>query len=101
MGKETTKVTAKRAAKDDNDTKKARRSKKDPSAPKRGLSAYMFFSQDQRPNVKEENPKASFGEIGKILGERWKALSEEEKKPYLKKAEDDKKRYEDEKAAQS
>jgi hypothetical protein len=41
--------------------KKQRRSKKDPNAPKRGLSAYMFFSQDQRSTVKEENPDASFG----------------------------------------
>lgn len=29
--------------------------------PKRGLSAYMFFSQDQRNTVKEENPDVSFG----------------------------------------
>lgn len=39
-------------------TKKA----KDPDAPKRPLSAYMFFSQDQRATVKEDNPDATFGE---------------------------------------
>ena len=35
--------------------------KKDPKAPKRALSAYMFFSQDWRERIKTENPDASFG----------------------------------------
>ncbi|CAO3614253.1 unnamed protein product [Mucor fragilis] len=99
MAKETAKVT-KRATKTD-DAQKKKRTKKDPSAPKRGLSAYMFFSQDQRTTVKDENPDATFGQIGKLLGEKWKNMSDDEKKPYVKKAEADKKRYEDEKAAQS
>lgn len=60
MPKETaTKVTKRAAPKEDD--KKKRRTKKDPSAPKRGLSAYMFFSQDQRSTVKEESPDATFG----------------------------------------
>lgn len=33
----------------------------DPNAPKRGLSAYMFFANDQRDNVREENPGIAFG----------------------------------------
>lgn len=33
----------------------------DPNAPKRGLSAYMFFANDQRDTVREENPGISFG----------------------------------------
>lgn len=37
------------------------KSKKDPAAPKRPLSAYMFFSQDWRERVKSENPDAGFG----------------------------------------
>jgi hypothetical protein len=43
------------------DDGKKRRAKKDPNAPKRGLSAYMFFSQELRQKVKDENPEASFG----------------------------------------
>ena len=35
----------------------------DPNAPKRGLSAYMFFANEQRDNVREENPGISFGTI--------------------------------------
>ncbi|KAJ5888008.1 non-histone chromosomal protein 6 [Penicillium taxi] len=77
---------------------RVQRRKKDPNAPKRGLSAYMFFANDNRDKVREENPGISFGQVGKTLGERWKALSPSERKPYDQKAADDKKRYEDEKA---
>lgn len=71
----------------------------DPNAPKRGLSAYMFFANEQRENVREENPGISFGQVGKLLGERWKALNEKQRAPYEAKAAADKKRYEDEKQA--
>ncbi|OMP82707.1 Non-histone chromosomal protein 6, partial [Diplodia seriata] len=71
----------------------------DPNAPKRGLSAYMFFANDMRDKVREENPGIKFGEVGKILGEKWKALSDKQRAPYEAKAANDKKRYEDEKAA--
>jgi hypothetical protein len=71
----------------------------DPNAPKRGLSAYMFFANEQRENVREENPGVTFGQVGKILGERWKALSDKQRAPYEAKAAADKKRYEDEKQA--
>jgi hypothetical protein len=59
----------------------------------------MFFANEQRENVREENPGVSFGQVGKILGERWKALSEKQRAPYEAKAATDKKRYEDEKQA--
>jgi hypothetical protein len=73
----------------------ARRTKKskDPNKPKRALSAYMFFANEYRETVKEENPGLSFGEIGKKLGETWKAMSDESKKPYNDKAAQDKERY--------
>ncbi|PFH50369.1 hypothetical protein AMATHDRAFT_145228, partial [Amanita thiersii Skay4041] len=77
----------------------ARKGKKDPKAPKRPLSAYMFFSQDWRERIKAENPDAGFGEVGKLLGAKWKELDEEEKKPYIEQAARDKSRAEKEKAA--
>lgn len=39
------------------------------------------------------------GQVGKVLGERWKALNEKQRTPYEAKAAADKKRYEDEKAS--
>jgi hypothetical protein len=59
----------------------------------------MFFANEQRENVREENPGVSFGQVGKLLGLRWKALSEKQRAPYEAKAAADKKRYEDEKQA--
>lgn len=38
------------------------------------------------------------GQVGKVLGERWKALNDKQRGPYEAKAAQDKKRYEDEKA---
>ncbi|KAL6868619.1 HMG box protein [Trichoderma novae-zelandiae] len=88
-------AAGKRGAKDGG----KKRAKKDPNAPKRGLSAYMFFANEQRENVREENPGISFGQVGKLLGERWKALNDKQRAPYEAKAAADKKRYEDEKQA--
>jgi len=59
----------------------------------------MFFANEQRENVREENPGITFGQVGKILGERWKALNDKQRAPYESKAAADKKRYEDEKLA--
>jgi len=86
-------------AKVEKPTRGRRGKQKDPKAPKRGLSAYMFFANEQRESVRDENPGVSFGQVGKILGERWKALTEKQRGPYEAKAAADKKRYEDEKQA--
>lgn len=44
----------------------------------------MLFAKEMRPALKEENPEMSFGEVGKELGARWRALSDEEKAKYKK-----------------
>ena len=59
----------------------------------------MFFANEQREKVREDNPNLKFGDVGKVLGQKWKELNESQKAPYEKKAAADKKRYEDEKAA--
>ncbi|KAI8058028.1 Non-histone chromosomal protein 6 [Syncephalis plumigaleata] len=66
---------------------------KDPNKPKRALSAYMFFANEHRETIKEENPGLSFGEIGKKLGETWKSMDDDSKKPFNDKAALDKERY--------
>ena len=40
----------------------------------------MFFVQDWRARIIAENPDASFGEVGKLLGARWKEMPANEKK---------------------
>ena len=59
----------------------------------------MFFCSAKRPEFKKKNPSASVGELAKLLGAAWNALSPEEKKPYDAKAKEDQKRYKEEKEA--
>ena len=59
-------------------TKKDKKNKKSKSVP----SAYILFSHDERPKIKEANPTMSFVEIGRELGRRWKKASEEVKAHY-------------------
>jgi hypothetical protein len=79
--------------------KAAGKRKRDPNAPKRGATAYIRFANKRRPIVKGENPGLAFGEINKKLGEEWKALSEDAKKPFNDETEADKARYNQEMAA--
>ena len=72
---------------------KGKKAKKDPNAPKKGMSAFMLFSNEHRNKIKTENPEATFGEVGRKVGEAWKALTEKQKAVYTKKAEADKQRY--------
>ncbi|KAL2658510.1 hypothetical protein AAZV13_03G028100 [Glycine max] len=80
----------------DEKEKKKQKKKKDPNAPKRAMSGFMFFSKLERENLKKTNPGISFTDVGRVLGEKWKKLSAEEKEPYEAKAREDKKRYMDE-----
>lgn len=61
----------------------------------------MLFANEQRENVRKDNPSATFGQVGKVLGGRWKALSDEQRASYDAKAAADKKRYEHDKQAQN
>ncbi|CAB9527435.1 FACT complex subunit SSRP1 [Seminavis robusta] len=67
--------------------------KKDPNEPKRPMTAFMLFSNANRQRVKEENPGISFGDIGRKMGELFKALSPEERAKYDEKNAKDKERY--------
>ncbi len=61
---------------------------KDPNAPKKNQSSYLFFYNDMREDIKKANPNAKITEIATVLGAQWKAMSASEKKvmfSYLKK----------------
>jgi hypothetical protein len=45
-------------------------------------SAFLIYCEEHRDQLKKENPDLSFGEIAKLLGEKWKQLSEDEKEIY-------------------
>ena len=67
--------------------------KKDPNAPKAASNAYMIFCKERRSKLKKENPDLAFGKIGAKLGEIWRALTPEEKRPYEERAASDRERY--------
>ncbi|KAJ1525784.1 hypothetical protein ONE63_008988 [Megalurothrips usitatus] len=73
---------------------KKRKQIKDPNAPKRSLSAFFWFCNDERGKVKAANPEMTVGEIAKELGRRWSDISPELKSKYEQMAEKDKARYE-------
>ena len=75
-----------------------KRAKKDPNAPKKALTAFIYFSNDKRAAVTAElkaaNPDMKgVAEVGRKLGEMWRALSDAEKQPYTRQADADKARY--------
>jgi len=72
---------------------KKKRAKKDPGAPKKALSAFMYFSGAKREEVKAANPGIAFTEIGRALGEKWREAGPEDRKPFEEAAERDKGRY--------
>jgi len=73
-----------------------KRAKKDPNAPKRGLSAYLFFCKDKRGDVLKKEPTLGITDVAKKLAIKWNKLSASDKKPYEKQAAEDKLRYEKE-----
>lgn len=79
---------------------KGRRSrvKGERTGPKRPLSSYMYFCQDQRDTIKTANPTMNGKEITSELGRVWKSLSDEAKIPHESKAATDKLRFETEKS---
>lgn len=57
------------------------------------MSAYFLYSVAIRPEVKEQNPDATFGDIAKIISQQFKALSDKERFKWDAKAVADKERY--------
>jgi len=53
----------------------------------------MFFCQNKRPKLKEQNPNATVGELAKQLGAAWKILTKEQRQPFEDSAQRDRERY--------
>ena len=67
---------------------------KDPNAPKKPLSAYFLFSQDERLKVKAEYPDYSITEVAKELGRRWASIDPAVKSQYEQRYQESRKQYE-------
>jgi hypothetical protein len=42
----------------------------------------VLFTEEERPRIKQEMPDIKFTDMGVILGERWRALSKDQKERY-------------------
>merc|ERR1712156_1026984 len=80
-----------------NSEKKSRKVKKTklPGQPKRPMSSYMLWMNENRDKIKKENPGSSIGEIAKKAEQLWKEMSSEDKAQYEEQAAEDKKRYDE------
>lgn len=69
--------------------------------PKRVISKYLFFCEDERPKIREANPDISINKCTCELGEAWRRFKEnpdpERMKKYTRLFEEDKQRFEREK----
>merc|ERR1712113_1226122 len=66
---------------------------KDPDAPKKPQTAYFMWMTDNRAALQKELGTNDFAAVGKLAGERWKALDAKLKVPFEKKAKDLKEAY--------
>lgn len=55
--------------------------------------AFLYFSRERRPQIKEANPDMKNTEVSAELGRLWNSLSEEEKQPYVERSNKDRERY--------
>merc|ERR1740124_101476 len=78
---------------DDRPTVRRMKKPKDPNAPKRARGSFVFFTFEMRPKIMVQFPIVKFVEMGTLMGERWRALTPEEKSVYINQAKADKERF--------
>jgi HMG (high mobility group) box len=70
-----------------------KRHRKDPAAPKKACSSFLYFSQEKRTEIKTERPKLKNTDVSRLLGEMWRNLSDEERAPYVERERCERERY--------
>lgn len=59
---------------------------KDPNAPKKSMTSYMLWQAATRDAIKAENPGVPQQELMKIMSQKWKDLSEDDRETWKTKA---------------
>mmetsp|Transcript_34489 Transcript_34489/g.38121 ORF Transcript_34489/g.38121 Transcript_34489/m.38121 type:complete len:236 (-) Transcript_34489:181-888(-) len=52
-------------------------------APRRPMSAFLKFSKTHRALIRQENPDVGNTDVSRLLGERWRNMSVEDKRVYV------------------
>ena len=90
------KFEAKEAAKAEKAAVKAEKAAKKAAKaklPKKPSNSYMIYANATRGDVREEHPELKMPEVTRIIAANWKALTDDEKAPFVKAAAEDKVRY--------
>ncbi|KAJ1968480.1 hypothetical protein IWQ62_001221 [Dispira parvispora] len=53
---------------------------------KRPMNSYLIFNQDRRHRLLSEHPNMTVSEISRAIGNQWRSMSDEEKLPYVERA---------------
>ena len=61
---------------------------KDPTKPKRSMSSYMLFCNANRGRITADDPSLKLGDISKRLANEWAKQTKEDRKPYIRAADD-------------
>jgi hypothetical protein len=57
------------------------------------MSAFLYFSQEKRRQIKSENPTLRNTEVSRKLGEMWREASAEERAPHIAKEKVEREKY--------
>ncbi|XP_054708430.1 high mobility group protein DSP1-like [Uloborus diversus] len=67
---------------------------RDVNKPKRPGTAFMLFMADLRKEMAGKEPEGGVAALAKLGGERWRSMTDEEKRKYVEKQNEEKIRYE-------
>jgi len=70
-----------------------KRRKRDPDRPKRAMTAYMVYVRDNIKTVTRDMGNAKRSEVIRECGARWNAMTQNQKRKYVKISQEDKDRY--------
>jgi hypothetical protein len=57
------------------------------------MSAFLYFSQGRRTQLKDENPHVKNTEISRMLGEIWRNAPEEVRQPFIEREKREREKY--------